>query len=215
MSAYSIKPPLWTRCPVRPPPLPSLHPLPWQQPEPNRVARGKRAGDGTGRELTVIGEHDTVSTASYLNISMEHNPLQADALDASRRALTATGERRGRDSNPRDPCGPYGFQDRPRPRRKPNHRIGFAIHQRTRCPSPAPRISPDCPPSWPNLWPPGRRCPMQSRPGYSRWCEPRATVTGDDPMKARSLGVERLNAKRTAQATSPTIDSFPASLDRN
>jgi hypothetical protein len=44
---------------------------------------------------------------------MDRKPLEIQALDASSWVLSALVERRGRDSNPRDPCGPYGFQDRP------------------------------------------------------------------------------------------------------
>src|SRR5712692_9722467 len=34
------------------------------------------------------------------------------ALDAAEKPVEQTGWRRRRDSNPRDPCGPNGFQDR-------------------------------------------------------------------------------------------------------
>jgi hypothetical protein len=53
-----------------------------------RVAHGKRAGDGSGRELSVICEHDAVSTASNRELLTRQNPIQAEDLDASDRPMT-------------------------------------------------------------------------------------------------------------------------------
>ena len=67
-------------------------------------------GDGSGRNVTVGDATLDVQAVQYSADSSGRNPLELTPLDDLRLVET---ERRGRDSNPRDPCGPYGFQDRP------------------------------------------------------------------------------------------------------
>jgi hypothetical protein len=58
-------------------------------------------GDGSGRELSVAGEHDTVNNYSEHVLSMERNSLENKASDASGRVLSGSDiECRRWDSNP-------------------------------------------------------------------------------------------------------------------
>lgn len=53
------------------------------------TAQGQRAGDGTGRNLAVIGGSDDMNTESSPLLSMSRNPLGMEGLDASGRELSA------------------------------------------------------------------------------------------------------------------------------
>ncbi len=129
----------------------------------NRVAHGKRAGDGTGRELSVTGGNDDVTPDTGVALSMDHNSRQDGDLDVPGRVLADSGERRGWDSNPRSALTDYGFQDRPTVNPSPNLAIS-SVNQAIAFALLAPLTPQSCPPTWPPSSTHGLTCPKRSAP---------------------------------------------------
>ena len=117
-------------------------------PGPIREALGKRAPGGEGQELADVVAMIRQGPGPSLVEEPGHNLGVTTDLSGPVGPSRALSERRGRDSNPRDPCGPCGFQDRRLNRVKLLQEVncGIAILDLLHLCSTRP---PTSPPTWP------------------------------------------------------------------